>query len=45
MPVALGAALATSAIVALHLTRPAVAIPDHAALGMPSHHEAARGYA
>ena len=30
-------------IVALHLTRPAVEIPDRAALGMPSHFEAARG--
>ena len=30
-------------IVALHLTRPAVEIPDRAALGMASHFEAARG--
>ena len=30
-------------IVALHLTRPNVDIPDRAALGMPSHTEAARG--
>jgi len=30
-------------IVALHLTRPAVTIPDRAALGMPSHFAAARG--
>src|SRR5262245_33960314 len=44
VPVVLGAALATSApIVALHLTRPAVEIPDRAALGMPSHTAAARG--
>jgi transketolase len=44
VPVVLGAALATAApIVALHLTRPAVEIPDRAALGMPSYLEAARG--
>jgi len=30
-------------IIALHLTRPAVDIPDRAALGMASHFEAARG--
>ena len=30
-------------IVALHLTRPAVTIPDRAALGVPSHTEAAKG--
>src|SRR5207237_7662604 len=30
-------------IVALHLTRPAIEIPDRAALGMPSHFAAARG--
>ncbi len=41
---ALAAALATDApIVALHLTRPNVTIPDRAALGVPSHFEAARG--
>jgi len=41
---ALLAALATSApIVALHLTRPPVEIPDRAALGMGSHHDAAKG--
>jgi len=40
----LSAALATDAhIVALHLTRPAVTIPDRAKLGMASHFEAARG--
>ncbi|MBW2465325.1 MAG: transketolase, partial [Deltaproteobacteria bacterium] len=40
----LGAALATNApIIALHLTRPAIEIPDRAALGVPSHFEAARG--
>ncbi len=44
VPVVLGAALATDVpIVALHLTRPPVTIPDRAALGMPSHVEAARG--
>ena len=44
VPVVLGAALATDApIVALHLTRPAVTIPDRAALGLGSHFEAARG--
>jgi transketolase len=44
VPVVLAAALATDVpIVALHLTRPAVEIPDRAALGMASHLEAARG--
>ncbi|MHB8332806.1 MAG: transketolase, partial [Candidatus Dormibacteria bacterium] len=44
VPVVLGAALLTSApIIALHLTRPAIDIPDREALGMPSHFEAARG--
>ncbi len=44
VPVVLGAALATEVpIVALHLTRPPVTIPDRVALGMPSHFEAARG--
>jgi transketolase len=44
VPVMLAAALATEVpIVALHLTRPAVEIPDRAALGMASHLEAARG--
>jgi transketolase len=44
VPVVLAAALATEVpIVALHLTRPAVEIPDRAALGMGSHFEAARG--
>ncbi len=44
VPVVLGAALAASApIIALHLTRPPIEIPDRAALGMPSHFEAARG--
>lgn len=40
----LGAALATdAAVIALHLTRPAIVIPDREALGMPSHFEAGRG--
>ena len=44
VPVVIGAALRTKApIVALHLTRPSIDIPDRAALGMPSHFEAARG--
>jgi transketolase len=44
VPVVLGAALSQAApIVALHLTRPAIPIPDREALGMPSHLEAARG--
>jgi transketolase len=44
VPVVLGAALRQKApIVALHLTRPAVTIPDRKALGMASHFEAARG--
>ncbi len=44
VPVVLGAALREKAhIIALHLTRPAITIPDRAALGMPSHFEAARG--
>ncbi|TDJ71283.1 MAG: transketolase [Planctomycetota bacterium] len=41
---ALAAALLTDVpIVALHLTRPALVIPDRAALGMPSYMEAANG--
>ena len=44
VPVVIGAALRAKApIVALHLTRPAIDIPDRAALGMPSHFAAARG--
>jgi transketolase len=44
VPVLLGAALATDVpIVALHLTRPAVEIPDREALGMAPHWDAARG--
>ena len=39
-----GAALTTNVpIIALHLTRPNVEIPDRAALGIPSHLEAGRG--
>jgi transketolase len=33
----------TAPIVAIHLTRPPVVIPDRAALGVPSHLEAAKG--
>lgn len=44
VPVVLAAALSTDVpIVALHLTRPSVDIPDRAALGMDSHFEASRG--
>lgn len=44
VPVVLGAALAHPApIIALHLTRPPIEIPDREALGMASHFEAARG--
>ncbi len=44
VPVVLAAALATDVpIVALHLTRPAIELPDREALGMPSHFAAARG--
>jgi len=44
VPVVLAAALREkAAIVALHLTRPKVNIPDREALGMDSHYEAARG--
>ena len=44
VPVVLAAALATGApIIALHLTRPPVEIPDRRALGLASHFEAARG--
>ncbi len=43
VPVLLGAALRQAApIVALHLTRPNITIPDRAKLGMPSHYAAAR---
>jgi transketolase len=44
VPVLLGAALKTDVpLIALHLTRPPVTIPDRQALGMPSHFAAARG--
>ncbi|HYM82735.1 MAG TPA: transketolase [Candidatus Dormibacteraeota bacterium] len=44
VPVLLAAAFRTDVpIVVLHLTRPPIEIPDRAALGMPSHLEAARG--
>ena len=44
VPIVLGTALGLDApIVALHLTRPGIEIPDRAALGVPSHFEAARG--
>jgi transketolase len=44
VPVILAAALSSRApIVALHLTRPAIEVPDRVALGMPSHFAAARG--
>ncbi len=44
VPVLLGAALKQDApIVALHLTRPPIEVPDRAKLGIPSHFEAARG--
>ncbi len=40
----LAAALSTDVpIIALHLTRPNIAVPDRPALGLPSHMEAARG--
>ena len=44
VPVMLAAAFRTAApIVVLHLTRPPIALPDRAAMGMPSHLAAARG--
>src|ERR1700735_1330153 len=44
VPVMLGAAFGLDVpIVALHLTRPPVEIPDREALGIPSYFEAARG--
>lgn len=44
VPVVLGAALKLGPpIIALHLTRPAITVPDRAALGCASHFEAARG--
>ena len=44
VPVVLGRALSAEApIVALHLTRPAIEVPDREALGMPSHLAAGNG--
>lgn len=44
VPVVMGAALGSKApIIALHLTRPPIEIPDREALGIPSHFAAARG--
>jgi transketolase len=44
VPAMLAAGLRHGAhILALHLTRPSIPIPDRAALGIPSHFEAARG--
>jgi transketolase len=44
VPVVIGAALKTGApIVALHLTRPPIEIPDREALGIASHFDAAKG--
>ena len=44
VPAMLAAALATDVpIIALHLTRPPIEIPDRVALGMPSHFDAGRG--
>ncbi len=44
VPVLLGAALRLDVpIIALHLTRPPITIPDRPALGLPPHWEAARG--
>jgi len=44
VPVLLGAALKTEVpIVALHLTRPPIEIPDRQKLGMPSHYAASKG--
>ena len=44
VPVVLGAALRLSApLIALHLTRPPITVPDRQALGIPSYFAAARG--
>ena len=44
VPVLLGEALkGSAAVIALHLTRPPIEVPDREALGIPSHFEAARG--
>jgi len=42
-PLLAAALMSKAPIVALHLTRPNVAVPDRAALGIPSHLAAARG--
>jgi transketolase len=44
VPVVIAAGLRSGApVVALHLTRPPIDIPDRQAMGMPSHFEAAKG--
>ncbi|TFG63018.1 MAG: transketolase [Spirochaetales bacterium] len=44
VPVLLGAAFKTEVpVIVLHLTRPAITIPDRRALGIPSHFETAKG--
>lgn len=44
VPVMIAAAMASDApIVALHLTRPGITVPDREALGIPSHYAAAKG--
>jgi transketolase len=44
VPVLLAAALRQDVpVIALHLTRPPITVPDRAGLGLPSHFEAARG--
>ncbi|MGQ9681702.1 MAG: transketolase-like TK C-terminal-containing protein [Anaerolineae bacterium] len=44
VPVVLGAALALDVpLIALHLTRPPITVPDRQALGVPPHWEAAKG--
>jgi transketolase len=44
VPVVLGAAFSVDVpIIALHLTRPSIEIPDRSSLGIPSHLSAARG--
>lgn len=44
VPVLIAAAMATSShVVALHLTRPPIQVPDRAALGIASHFDAAKG--
>jgi len=44
VPVMLASALSTDVpIIALHLTRPSISIPDRKLLGMPSHFEAEKG--